>query len=312
MLSNILRPSKGLKAVLAASAAIFCTPAAALNIFVCQPEWQALISAHAPDANIFSATTARQDPHYVQARPSLIAKMRQADLAMCSGAELEIGWLPMLQSRSGNLSVQNDAETMIFASDHVAMLDTHQHVDRSMGDIHAHGNPHVQFAINDIPELSKVVTQRLQALDPGNAHQYQARGIRFRANWRQHVNEWRELSKPLKGKKVVGQHATYRYLFKWLDIEQVADLEPKPGLSPTTAHLQSLTRLDKASYDAIVFSSHQDHQPAEWLHRQTGKPVIKLPLTVSGNEQLTDLVDQTLAGLLEVLVVNSDQKSIEQ
>ena len=295
MLSNTI------KRCMAASAAFFSAQALALNIFVCEPEWKALLAAHAPDAEIFSATTAMQDPHYVQARPSLIARMRRADMAMCSGAELEIGWLPMLQSRSGNRAVQNGSDTMIFASDYVRMLDTHDHVDRAMGDIHAHGNPHVQFAVNDITELSRIVTERLQQLDPENAHRYVANGIRFRSQWLRDVARWREQTSPLREKKVVGYHATYRYLFDWLGIEQIADLEPKPGLPPTTSHLQSLTRLGKDNFDAIVFSSHQDQRPANWLHRHSGKPVLELPLTVTEDQSLNELYDQVITSLLKVL-----------
>lgn len=294
--------SDTLKKCLAASAAFFSAQVMALNIFVCEPEWKALVAAHAPDADIFSATTAMQDPHYVQARPSLIAKIRQAELVMCSGAELEIGWLPMLQSKSGNKAAQNSSDTLIYAADHVTMLDTHNHVDRAMGDIHAHGNPHVQFAVNDIPRLSRVVTERLQHIDPKNAHRYQANGIRFRAQWRSSVVRWQEQAAPLRGKKVVGYHATYRYLFDWLGIEQVADLEPKPGLQPTTSHLQSLTRLGKDSFDAIVFSSHQDQRPANWLHQHTGKPVVELPLTVSDDGQsLIEFYHQVIHSLLKTM-----------
>ena len=309
MISNAFAGRKGLRHTIAALAAIFSTPVFALNVFVCEPEWKALIQAHAPKANIYSATTALQDPHYVQARPSLIAKMRQADLAMCSGAELEIGWLPRLQSRSGNSAVQTGADTMIFAADHVAMKDTHDHVDRAMGDVHAHGNPHIQFAINDMPELSRVVTERLQKADPDNAHRYALLGIKFRADWHRRLAAWKEQGKPLQGQKVVGQHATFRYLFDWLGIEQVADLEPKPGLSPTTAHLQSLAKLGDNAYGAIIYSSHQDHRPAQWLQKQTGKPVIKLPQTVTGDESLADLMDSTLQQLLTTLVPDAKQES---
>ncbi|MCG6242820.1 zinc ABC transporter substrate-binding protein, partial [Vibrio diabolicus] len=163
--------------MMAAGSAIISSPALALNIFVCEPEWKAFLESHAPNATIYSATTAKQDPHYVQARPSLIAKMRQADMAMCTGAELEVGWLPMLQNRSGNSAVQNGAQSMIYATDFVRMLDSHDHVDRSMGDIHAHGNPHVQFAANDMIPLSRKVTERLKAIDPDNAQSYQVNGM---------------------------------------------------------------------------------------------------------------------------------------
>lgn len=289
-------------AMMAAGAAIISSPALALNIFVCEPEWKAFLESHAPDATIYSATTAKQDPHYVQARPSLIAKMRQADMAMCSGAELEVGWLPMLQVRSSNGAVQNGSQSMIYATDFVRMLDTHDHVDRSMGDIHAHGNPHVQFAANDMVAISRAVTERLKSIDPENAQSYQVNGMKFRAHWRKKLNEWNEKAAPLKGKQVVGYHETYRYLYDWLGMEQIADLEPKPGISPTTSHLQSLTKLDSDSFGAIVYSSHQDQRPANWLQKQTNKPLIQLPLTVSDGESLDEMYDQVIDDLLDVLV----------
>ena len=288
--------------MMAAGSAIISSPALALNIFVCEPEWKAFLESHAPNATIYSATTAKQDPHYVQARPSLIAKMRQADMAMCSGAELEVGWLPMLQNRSGNSAVQNGAQSMIYATDFVRMLDSHDHVDRSMGDIHAHGNPHVQFAANDMIPLSRKVTERLKAIDPDNAQSYQVNGMKFRAQWQKKLNEWKQKAQPLQGKRVVGYHSTYRYLFDWLGMVQVADLEPKPGISPTTSHLQSLTKLDADSFDAIVYSSHQDQRPANWLQEHTDKPVIQLPLTVSEGESLDEMYDQVIDDLLDVLV----------
>lgn len=289
-------------AMMAAGAAAISSPVQALNIFVCEPEWKALIERHAPDATIYSATTALQDPHYVQARPSLIAQMRKANLAMCSGAELEVGWLPILQTRSGNGAVQHGATTMIYAASLVNMLDKHDHVDRSMGDIHAHGNPHIQFAANQMIPLSNALTQRLQAIDPENAHTYQANGIKFRAHWHQKLNEWHKKAAPLKGKQVVGYHETYRYLFDWLGIKQIADLEPKPGMSPTTSHLQSLTKLEADTFDAIVYSPYQDQRPAHWLQQRTGKPVIPLPLTVDEGEGLDQMYDRVIDGLLKVLV----------
>ncbi|APX08231.1 zinc ABC transporter substrate-binding protein [Vibrio campbellii] len=301
--------SKCSVAMMAAGAAIISSPALALNIFVCEPEWKAFLESHAPDATIYSATTAKQDPHYVQARPSLIAKMRQADMAMCSGAELEVGWLPMLQVRSSNSAVQNGASSMVYATDFVRMLDTHDHVDRSMGDIHAHGNPHVQFAANDMIPLSRAITERLKTIDPDNAQAYQLNGMKFRAHWRKKLNEWHEKAAPLKGKQVVGYHATYRYLYDWLGMEQIADLEPKPGISPTTSHLQSLTKLEANSFDAIVFSSHQDKRPANWLQQQTDKPLIQLPLTVSNGQRLDEMYDQVIDELLDVLVQPDPVKS---
>ena len=215
----------------------------------------------------------------------------------------------MLQARSGNPAVQNSSSGMLYASDLVGMLDTHAHVDRSMGDIHAHGNPHVQFAAEYMIPISREVTKRLQLLDPDNAHTYMRNGMKFRANWRNKLAEWEEKAEPLQGKKVVGYHATYRYLFDWLDMAQIADLEPKPGISPTTSHLQALTQLDPASFDAVVYSSHQDQRPANWFNQQTGKPMIQLPLTVSEGQSLDEMYDQVINDLLDTLVDSDTSQS---
>lgn len=292
--------TQGCVAMMAAGAAVISLPVKALDMFVCEPEWKAFLTSHAPHATIYSATTAKQDPHYVEARPSLIAKMRQADMAMCSGADLEVGWLPMLQARSSNGAVQDGAPTMIYAADFVRMLDKHDHVDRSMGDIHAHGNPHVQFAAKEMIPLSHAITQRLQSIDPDNAHSYRANGMKFRAHWRQKLEAWHEKAAPLNGKKVVAYHETYRYLYDWLGMKQIADLEPKPGVSPTTSHLQSLTTLAPDTFDGIIYSSHQDPRPANWLQHHTGKPVIALALTVSDGESLDEMYERILDDLLAV------------
>ncbi|MGL6259860.1 metal ABC transporter solute-binding protein, Zn/Mn family [Vibrio sp. WXL103] len=277
----------------------YSLPSFALNAFVCEPEWEALLRAHAPQAEVYSATTSKQDPHYVQARPSLISQMRGADMAICSGSELEIGWLPMLQARSNNARVQDGQVGMFYASDYVSMLDTHSHVDRSMGDIHAHGNPHVQFAVKDIPRISSELTKRLIEIDPDNAQQYQVNGIRFRSEWRRKIPEWEAQVETLRGLKVVGYHTTYRYLFEWLGVVQVADLEPKPGISPTTSHLQSLTKLDAEAVDMIVYSSHQDSRAANWLQQRIDKPTLQLPLTVEGKQTLVEMIDSIIEQLVD-------------
>ncbi|PKG37184.1 zinc ABC transporter substrate-binding protein [Psychromonas sp. Urea-02u-13] len=282
---------------------IFATPVMALNIFTCQPDWAALVKVHAPQANIFSATTAYQDPHFIQARPSLIAQMRKADLVICSGAEQEIGWLPELQRQSRNSKVRTGSEGLFYVTDYVAMLDKRDNVDRVLGDVHAQGNPHVQFAISDMLAVSKALTLRLTSQDKKNASQYQKNGVKFQQQWQQSMLEWQQKAAPLKGKKVVGYHGTYRYLFAWLGIEQVADLEPKPGVSPTTAHLNSLANFNAQQVYAIVYSTHQSDKAANWLAKRTALPVVALAQSVGGTDQALDifsLIDSSIDALLAV------------
>ncbi|WP_257254965.1 metal ABC transporter solute-binding protein, Zn/Mn family, partial [Endozoicomonas sp. SESOKO3] len=113
----------------------------ALTVFACEPEWAALSEAIAPEAKVYTATTARQDPHHIQARPGLISKMRKADIVVCSGAELETGWLPVLQMKSANPKVQTGDKGLFFAADQVETIGKLEKVDPTMGDVHPEGNP---------------------------------------------------------------------------------------------------------------------------------------------------------------------------
>jgi len=282
---------------------VVASPAMALNIFSCQPDWVSLVNEHAPDAKVFSATTAYQDPHFIQARPSLIAKMRKADLVICSGAEQEIGWLPELQRQSRNSRVMAGSDGLFYVTDYVKMLDKRDNVDRALGDVHAHGNPHVQFAIADMVAVSKALAQRLALVDEANASQYKKNALAFQDKWQQSMQVWQQKTASLEGKKIVGYHGTYRYLFAWLGIQQVADLEPKPGVSPTTAHLNSLASFNAEQAYAIVYSTHQSHNAANWLAKRTALPVIALPQSVGGSEAALDLfslIDSSINALLAV------------
>src|SRR5213594_4687076 len=136
-----------LRFVAALSSAVIALPAmAALNVFACEPEWGALAQELGGDkVSVYSATTALQDPHRIEARPSLIARARSADLMVCTGAELEIGWVPLVQTQSGNPKIQAGQPGYFEAAGVVALLEKPTRLDRSMGDIHAAGNPHIHL-----------------------------------------------------------------------------------------------------------------------------------------------------------------------
>src|SRR4249920_2889520 len=136
-----------LKLLMALAAGLMAPAApAALNIFACEPEWGALAKVLAGEkASIYVATTALQDPHRIEARPSLIARARNADLVVCTGAELEVGWLPLLQSQSGNAKIRSGQPGYFEAADAVALIEKPARLDRSLGDVHAAGNPHIHL-----------------------------------------------------------------------------------------------------------------------------------------------------------------------
>lgn len=281
---------------------------AQFNIFACEPEYAALAKELAPNARIYSATTAMQDPHQVQARPSLIAKMRQADLVICAGADLEIGWLPMLQMKAANAQVRSTEQGLFFATDHVDTLDQTNNVDRSMGDVHSLGNPHVHFSPPRMLTIAKALTDKLIQLDAAQTSMYQLQLVSFTERWQLAMPKWQAKVTALQGMKVIAYHSSFRYLFDFAGIEQVADLEPKPGLPPTSSHLASLLKqARKGDVSAIIIASYQDQRGANWLAEKSNLPVVVLPLSVGGNEQsdnLFSLYESTLDLLIQANNLN--------
>lgn len=279
------------------------TAGAALNIFACEPEWGALAKELAGDkGSVYVATTALQDPHRIEARPSLIARARSADLMVCTGAELEIGWLPLVQSQSGNARIQPGRPGVFEAARQVALLEVPQRLDRSMGDVHAAGNPHVHLDPRNIAKIAAALADRMAELDRGEAAHYRARAKDFLSRWQQASARWEKEAAPLKGVSVVVYHRDLAYLLNWLGMREAGALEPKPGLPPSTAHLTELVaRLAKEPARAVIRSAYNDGRAAEWLSERTKIATVLIPYTVGGTDKAKDLFglfDDTLARLL--------------
>ena len=276
---------------------------AALQVLACEPEWAALTQELAgPLAEVSSATTALQDPHQIQAKPSLIARTRRADLVACTGAELEVGWLPVLLQQAGNAKVQPGQPGHFEAADFVRKLEVPTSVDRSQGDVHAAGNPHIQTDPRNIAAVAGPLSQRLAQLDPAHAADYAQRLAAFNTRWQQAMTRWNAQAAPLKGVAVVSQHKGFVYLYDWLALKEVAVLEPKPGVEPSASHLQAvLATLKGQPARMVLYSAYQDGRPSDWLSKNAGIAAVKLPFTVGGTDAAKDLFglyDDTLARLL--------------
>jgi zinc/manganese transport system substrate-binding protein len=277
---------------------------ATVQVFACEPEWAALAEEIAGDKiATISATNALQDPHYIQARPSLIAGIRKADLLICSGAGLEVGWLPVLQGKGSNPKVQPGQPGNLVASDYVTRLEIPAVLDRSQGDLHAQGNPHIQTDPRNLSLVANELAKRLQLIDPANAQYYQQGLAAFQDKWGKAIAEWQRQAAPLRGKSVVPHHKSWAYLANWLGLVEVAALEPKPGVPPSAAHLEALLQQLKQTPAALIIRTpYQDPQPSEWLSKQTGIPNAVLPFTVGGTEDagnLYSLFDITIRTLLQ-------------
>lgn len=279
---------------------------ASLRILACEPEWGALAQELTGDpAQIYTATTGHQDPHHIQARPSLIAQARRADLVVCTGAELEVGWLPLVLRRAGNPKVQVGTPGYFSATDYVSLLEKPQRLDRAEGDVHAQGNPHIQLDPHNILRVANALGQRLGEIDPAHADAYRQRLQDFTARWQAAMQRWQQQAEPLKGMPIVVYHRGWTYLNHWLGLRQLAELEPLPGVPPTSSHLASILDAMKTQPARVIIRApYQDPRPVEWLHEHTGIPALQLPSTVGGDDKAADLFslfDSILQQLLGVV-----------
>jgi len=296
--------------LLSVASALLLAPAAraaaALEVLACEPEWGALVNELAGDkARVYVATTALQDPHHIQARPSLIAAARKAELLVCTGAELEVGWLPLLVRQSGNNAIQPGKPGYFEAAAYVRKLEVPTRLDRAEGDVHPAGNPHVQTDPRNIALVAEALAARLAELDAVNAATYRQRDADFQARWKVAIARWEKQAAPLRDTPIVVQHKAFPYLEQWLGLQEVAALEPKPGVEPTSAHLSEvLEGLKSRPAKMIVRAAYNDGRGAEWLAERTKLPIVVLPFTVGGDEQARDLFglfDDTVQRLLKGL-----------
>ena len=276
---------------------------AALNVFACEPEWAALTQQLAGgQASIYTATGGLQDPHQVQARPSLIAKARNAQLVVCTGAELEIGWMPVVLRESANSGIQPGSIGNFEAAQYIGLLEVPTRLDRADGDVHAAGNPHIQTDPRNFLPIAEALSKRLIQIDPANTVYYQEQLATFSLQWRAAIAKWEKQAAPLKGVSVIAHHKGFPYLNEWLGLKEVAELEPKPGMEPSAAYLgQVLNELQQHPARMVIRAAYQNERPSEWVADRAHIPAVTLPFTVGGTPQATDLFtmfDDTIQRLL--------------
>ena len=278
---------------------------AALNIFACTPEWGSLAQEIGGEkVSVYIATSALQDAHRIEARPSLIARARRADLVVCTGADLEVGWLPLVLTQSGNPKIQSGQPGYFEAATAARLIEIPERLDRAMGDVHAAGNPHLHLDPQNVARVARALAVRMSELDKQDASYYVGRELAFQARWRDATARWEREAAPLKGLRLVVYHRDLSYLIAWLGMQAVGALEPRPGLPPSAAHLTDLLDVLKRSpAKVVVRSAYSDSRAADWLAQQAGLPSVVLPYTVGGTERAKDLFglyEDSIARLLAV------------
>ncbi len=253
-----------------------------------------------------SLSRGMQDPHFVDANPMLAVKLRNADLLVDVGLDLEIGWLPPLVNQSRNGDIQPGAARRLTAASAVAVLDIPTGpVSRAQGDLHPGGNPHFMTDPRRAVKVAGAIADRLSALDARNAPYYAQRLQQFQKRLEMDEARWQGELAPVKGRKLFTRHRTMTYFFDWSGLVPAGELEPRPGVPPPPGHLADLVGVaQREGVKAISVENYYDTKSAEVVARHSGAKIVQIPGDVGGEpgidtyEKYMDTVVKRIAGAL--------------
>jgi len=253
--------------------------------------------------NVVALAKPTEDPHYVDAKPSHIVTLNRADALIEGGAELELGWLPPLLENSRNSKISAGAPGRIVASEGVKMLEVPTSFDRSKGDVHSLGNPHFMIDPVTVKIIARNIASHFAQIDPKNAATYNGNLGRFNAKLDAKYADWQKQLAPYRGARIVTYHKDFVYLAERFGLNVVDELEPKPGIAPSPAHLaQVIGKMKSSNAKVILVQPFQNRKTAETVARQTGATVLDIsqqPGAVPNTTSYFDLMDnivKTLAG----------------
>lgn len=294
------------KVLIALSLVIISNSALAkIKVFTCEPEWTSLVKEITKNkAFVYQAISGKQDPHKIQARPSLIAKVRNSDLLVCSGADLEIGWLPVLIEKAANNKIKVGTLGYFEAASVIDVIDKKSNVDRSMGDQHPYGNPHIHLNPHNILIVGEEIVKRLSKIDPNNSKIYQENFASFQSKFSDKILEWESKAKVLENKNIISHHADINYLVRWLNLNLLSTIENKPGIPPSASQMKKLVNDFKNSNILAVNSFIiNPAKPSNWLSNKLQAPKVSLHYTVGSQnniKNLFDLFEENLRILLDI------------
>ncbi len=230
------------------------------------------------------------DPHFITPKPSFIAKLRQADLLIINGGQLEIGWLPPVIQQSNNPGIEPGAKGFLSLIDYIQPINVQNEVSRAQGDVHPEGNPHIQLDPYNIPVFAKAIADKLGQLDRKNSATYQKNYQTFNDKWQQKLTVWDKVLKGLKGVKVVEYHKIYDYLFHRYQIELAGTLEPLPGIPPATKHIVAIiTMMKEQNVHLILQDVYHSSKTAAYVAQQTGAKWVMIPHDIGAVPAVHDI-----------------------
>jgi len=281
-------------------------PAGKLSVVATTPDLASIareIGGDAVDVKALAKPT--EDPHFVDAKPSHVVTLNRADVLIEGGAELEMGWLPPLLETARNPKIAPGAPGRIVASQGIRMLEIPTSFDRAKGDVHSLGNPHFLTDPVNAKILAANIADHLSQVDPKSAPLFAANLKKFTATIDARLAEWQRLLAPYQGAKIVTYHKDYPYLAERFGLSIVENLEPKPGIAPSPAHVaQVITLMQAQKVHVILVQPFQNERTAATVARQTGAVVLDVcqqPGAFKGTDSYVDLMDYTIRALAKAL-----------
>src|SRR5512138_645868 len=306
-----MRPTLRSLALLVAGATAIASPlraTAAVKVVATVPGLAALAREVGGDkVEVESLARGAQDPHFVDANPMLAVKLRNADLLVDVGLDLEIGWLPPLVNQSRNAQIQPGGSRRLTAASAIQVMDVPAGpVSRAQGDLHPGGNPHFLTDPRRAGQVAAAIADRLAQLDPKDAAYYAQRKQELQKRLADDDARWQAKLAPVKGRKVFTRHRTMTYFFDWSGVVSAGELEPRPGVPPPPAHLADLVGVAKRDgVKAVLVEDYYDTQSAQVVSRYAGAKIVQLPGDVGGEpgidgyEKYMDVVVDRVAGALQ-------------
>jgi len=280
---------------------------AQLNVFACVPEWGALANTIGGDrVAVTLATSALDNPESMAPTPGLISKLAEADLIACTGAGLEDGWLPAMLQRAGNAKVAKGAPGHFLAADYVKLIEEEaEEEEGGHHHLHGEGNPHIQGNPKNMQLVAAQMAKRLVELDPEGEAAYTQNVKTFLADMGALIKELEAKAGALRGVNIAVQHGHSAYFLNWLGVNTVATVEPEPGVAPGPQHLaEVIDAVAAKDIKFIVYAAYEEPGPSRYVAERAGIPVVKLPFTVGGVPEASDIgslyretVDRLLDGL---------------
>jgi len=252
---------------------------AKLNVTVAYPYIKEITHSIAQDkVKITALSKGNWDPHFVVPKPSLVAYLRDSDLLILNGASLEIGWLDPLIKSANNPTIQKNANGYLDLSHYIKLQDIPKSTDRSMGHVHAEGNPHYILDPYNVIKLAKVIMLKLALLDPENQAFYQKNFAKFKAHWQVKLKSYDTKMGKCKGMMVVQYHELFNYFLRRYEINSIDNIEPLAGVSPNPKHtLKLINTIKNNNVKLILQDVYHEHKTANFISKKTGIKVVDVP-----------------------------------